>query len=37
VEIPKVNGNTINSDINFWYSQLATDWEDKDVKRWIIK
>lgn len=36
-EILKVNRNTINSDINFWYSQLATDWEDNDVKKWIIK
>ena len=36
-EILKVNRNTINSDINFWYSQLATDWEDKDVKKWIVK
>jgi len=36
-EILKVNRNTINSDINFWYSQLATDWEDNDVKKWIVK
>lgn len=36
-EILKVNRNTINSDINFWYSQLATDWKDNDVKKWIVK
>jgi len=36
-EILKVNRNTINSDINSCYSQLALDWKDQDFKKWIVK
>jgi len=36
-EILKVNRNTVNSDINFCYSQLASDWEHHDAKKLIVK
>jgi len=35
--ILKVNRNTVNSDINFCYSQLALDWENRDGKKLIVK
>ena len=35
--ILKINRNTVNSDINFCYSQLALDWENRDGKKLIVK
>jgi len=35
--ILKVNRNTVNSDINFCYSQLSLDWENRDGKKLIVK
>lgn len=33
----KINRNTINSDIRFWYSVLAKDWKDVDIYAYIMK
>jgi len=35
--ILKINRNTVNSDINFCYSQLALDWKNQDGKKLIVK
>jgi len=35
--ILKINRNTVNSDINFCYSQLSLDWENRDGKKLIVK
>ena len=31
-----VNRNTINSDINYWYSQLAEEWKNQDISTLIL-
>ena len=33
----KINRNTINSDINYWYSVLSKEWESYDVDSWCMK
>lgn len=33
----KVNRNTINSDISYWYSILSKEWESYDVESWCMK
>jgi len=36
-EMLNVNRNTINTDINHWYSHLAKKWNSYDIKLWCIK
>jgi len=36
-DLLKVNRNTINTDINFWYSQLSKHWQENDISCWIMK
>lgn len=36
-DLIKVNRNTINTDINFWYSQFTKSWQENDVNCWIMK
>ena len=36
-EMMKVNRNTINSDINYWYSRLSNEWKSYDVESWCMK
>lgn len=36
-EMMKVNRNTINSDINFWYGRLSKEWESYDTESWYMK
>ncbi len=36
-EMMKVNRNTINSDINHWYSHLAKEWNSYDIDSWCMK
>ena len=36
-EMMKINRNTINSDINYWYSVLSKEWESYDVDSWCMK
>jgi len=36
-EMMKVNRNTINSDIKFWYDEISNEWKDFDIKSWYIK
>jgi len=31
-----VNRNTINSDINYWYSQLAEEWKNQDISTLML-
>jgi len=33
----KVNRNTINDDIKYWYSQLSAQWQEQDPKSLIMK
>ncbi len=33
----KVNRNTINSDINYWYSILSKEWNNYDTDSWCMK
>ncbi len=33
----KVNRNTINSDIKFWYGEITNEWQDSDIKSWFLK
>lgn len=36
-ELMKVNRNTINSDIKFWYGEITNEWQDSDIKSWFLK
>ncbi len=36
-EMMKVNRNTINSDINFWYGRLSKEWNSYDAESWCMK
>jgi len=36
-EMMKVNRNTINSDINFWYGRLSKEWNSYDIDSWCMK
>ena len=36
-EMMKINRNTINSDIKYWYKSLSKEWEDNNSDSWIIK
>jgi len=36
-EMMKINRNTINSDIKYWYSKLARDWNGYDISAWTVK
>jgi len=36
-EMMKVNRNTINSDINFWYGRLSKEWNSYDIESWCMK
>jgi len=36
-ELMKVNRNTINGDIRYWYSKLAKDWNGYDIHGWTAK
>lgn len=36
-EMMKVNRNTINSDINFWYGRLLKEWNSYDIDSWCMK
>jgi len=36
-KIMKINRNTINSDIKYWYKSLSKEWEDNNSDSWIIK
>ena len=36
-EMMKVNRNTVNSDINYWYSVLSKEWKSYDVDSWCMK
>jgi len=36
-DMMKVNRNTINSDIQFWYSQVKKKWKSVDPTNWIIR
>ncbi len=36
-ELMKINRNTINSDIKYWYSKLATEWQSFDIEAWTLK
>ena len=36
-EMMKVNRNTINSDINFWYGRLSKEWNSYDLDSWCMK
>ena len=36
-DMMKINRNTINSDINYWYSSLADEWSTYDIDSWYMK
>ncbi len=36
-EMMKINRNTINSDIKYWYKSLSKEWEENNSDSWIIK
>lgn len=36
-DLIKVNRNTINSDIQFWWSQLGKEWDYHDVNSWVMR
>jgi len=36
-EMMKINRNTINSDIKYWYKSLSKEWEENYPDSWIIK
>ena len=36
-DMMKINRNTINSDINYWYSSLANEWNRYDIDSWYMK
>jgi len=36
-EMMKINRNTINSDIKYWYKRLSKEWEENNSDSWIIK
>lgn len=36
-EMIEVNRNTINSDINYWYSRLTKEWDSYDLDSWCMK
>jgi len=36
-EMMKVNRNTVNNDINYWYSVLSKEWKSYDVESWCMK
>ncbi len=36
-EMMKINRNTINGDVKFWYSKLAREWKTYDVHAWTVK
>lgn len=36
-ELMKINRNTINNDVKYWYSKLAKEWKVYDIHGWIIK
>jgi len=36
-DMMKINRNTINSDINYWYSSLSKEWNSYDIDSWCMK
>lgn len=36
-EMMKINRNTINSDIKYWYKSLSKEWDENNSDSWIIK
>ncbi|MGH9923144.1 MAG: hypothetical protein ACRD38_10360 [Nitrososphaerales archaeon] len=36
-ELMKVNRNTVNGDIKFWYGRLAKEWEESDIEAYLQK
>ncbi len=36
-EMMKINRNTINKDITYWYSILGNEWNSYDVESWCMK
>jgi len=36
-ELIKINRNTINSDIRYWYSKLSKEWQGYDIHSWTVK
>ncbi len=36
-EMMKINRNTINSDINYWYSKLSEEWNSYSIDSWCMK
>lgn len=36
-DMMKINRNTINSDIQYWYSQVTIKWKSVDPTSWIIR
>lgn len=36
-EMMKVNRNTINSDIHYWYGILSKEWSSYDIDAWYMK
>lgn len=36
-ELMKINRNTINNDIRFWYAKLAREWQEHDINAWLMR
>jgi len=36
-DMMKINRNTINSDISYWYSSLSKEWDSYDIDSWCMK